>query len=220
MISPHDSGPIYKETIMTRFPVEPFNTFSNLLFLAVLIYFSLKVYKNPKNHVFISCIIPVIFIGYIGGTIYHATRSANIWLYMDWVPIMLSCLAATFYFIFKSSKLVWVRLIWIFLTLTINFGIRALPIPRKFATSAGYVFTAVAVLLPIFVYLYKTKWRYLKWVVLGVVSFALAITFRVTDRYLDLSMGTHWLWHSFGAIAVFFLINYIYKDDLQKEKAH
>jgi len=26
-------------------------------------------------------------------------------------------------------------------------------------------------------------------------------------------MGTHWLWHTFGGIAVFFLLYYIYKDE-------
>ncbi|GLB53218.1 hypothetical protein NBRC110019_22580 [Neptunitalea chrysea] len=214
---PHDSGPIYKETLMTRFPVEPFNTLSNLLFLAILIYFGIKVYRNPKKHMFITCTLPVIFIGYVGGTIYHATRSAEIWLYMDWVPIMLSCLAATIYFIFKSTSSVWQRILWIGLTLVINIGERLLPIPKKYVISIGYILTAIGVLLPIFVYLYKTHWVQTKWIIFSILSFALAISFRILDKHLDfLTMGTHWLWHTFGAIAVFFLITYIYKDDITK----
>lgn len=101
---PQDSGPIYQETIAGRFPVEPFNTISNFLFLLIILYFSRKVYANYKQHLFLAYCLPVLFIGFIGGTLYHATRSAEIWLLLDWVPIVLLCIATAIYFCFKIGK--------------------------------------------------------------------------------------------------------------------
>jgi len=63
---PNDSGPIYRETIAGRFPVEPFNTLSNLLFLAIIVYFSAKVYKDYKRQAFLALAIPILFIGFFG----------------------------------------------------------------------------------------------------------------------------------------------------------
>ena len=39
---PNDNGPIYVETLMGRFPVEPWNTYSNLLFLALIVFWFLQ----------------------------------------------------------------------------------------------------------------------------------------------------------------------------------
>lgn len=211
---PHDSGPIYKETLMGRLPVEPFNTYSNLLFLLFISYFALKVYRNPKQHLFLAWAIPVIFIGFVGGTLYHGTRSAEIWLYMDWVPIMVLCLAATIYFICKTTPSVLYRTLWIIATFGLNIGIRMLPIPKGLSISIGYTVTAIAVLLPLFAYCYKRNWYKLYLLCLAVGSFILAISCRIADKRFDiLPMGSHWLWHSFGAIAVYFLMRYIYEDD-------
>ena len=85
---PKDSGPVYRETIEGRLPVEPFNTASNFLFLAIIIYFVWKIRRNHRQHLFLAFILPVLFIGFIGGTLYHATRSHEIWLLLDWVPIL------------------------------------------------------------------------------------------------------------------------------------
>ncbi|MER3375669.1 MAG: hypothetical protein RIM83_13605 [Allomuricauda sp.] len=104
---PNDSGPIYLETVQGRLPVEPFNTYSNLVFLALLVYWGIKIYKNPKQQLFLACVLPVIGISYIGGTIYHATRSHEFWLRLDWMPIMLLCAALVIYFIFKLVRTWW-----------------------------------------------------------------------------------------------------------------
>ena len=90
---PQDSGPIYLETVEGRFPIEPFNTYSNLIFSFLIIYWGIKVYKNPKQHQFLAWVLPIIGTSYIGGTIYHATRSREFWLRLDWMPIMLLCAA-------------------------------------------------------------------------------------------------------------------------------
>jgi len=213
---PNDSGPIYKETIASRFPVEPFNTASNLIFLFIVVYFGIKMYKSPQKHPFLIWILPIIGIAYVGGTMYHAKRSAEIWLLMDWVPIMVASLAGVIYFIIKWADTWPPRIILAVTIIGSFFGLRALPLPLNLRLSFGYLITALAIAIPIVGYLYKTKWHNASDIAYAFSIFGVAVLFRVIDKKMDLAffwMGTHWLWHLFGGLAVFFLIKYIYKDN-------
>ena len=213
---PQDSGPIYKETIAGRFPVEPFNTFSNLIFLFIIIYFGIQVYKNIKNHLFLAWVLPVIGLSFVGGTIYHATRSHEIWLLLDWVPIMLLSLAAAIYFIYLWRDTWAQRILLVVIILTSFFGLRMLPLPIGLTISLGYLITALTILVPVLGYLYKSRWRNARYIIIAFSIFGLAVFFRILDKRLDIElfwMGTHWLWHFFGGLAVFFLIKYIFEDN-------
>lgn len=212
---PNDSGPIYQETLQGRFPVEPFNTFSNLLFLAIAIYFSVKVYREYRKHLFLSFSLPLLYLGFIGGTVYHATRSHEIWLLLDWVPILILSLAASVYFILKVDLKKRKKAVLIAVVLLLVLGVKFLPWPAKIENSAEYVGKALGLLLPLIVYMVRTHFRLAKYVLLAFLFFGIAIFFRTLDPYLYfLPMGSHWLWHSFGAISVFFLMAYIF---LEKE---
>ncbi len=118
---PNDAGPIYQETIEGRIPVEPFNTFSNLIFIIIIIYFLIKIKNNTKKHPFFLFVLPIIFISWIGGTMFHGTRIHNFWLFLDWLPIMFLCFSVIVYLIFKFKKIWWtvigreacrVRVLW------------------------------------------------------------------------------------------------------------
>jgi len=216
---PNDTGPIYQETIEGRLPVEPFNTFSNLIFIAILIYFGSKIYKNPKQHPFFLFAIPVIFSSWIGGTMFHGTRSHRFWLVLDWLPIMVVCLGGIVYFIGKIEKLWWKRILLFFAFLALSVFPRMIPLPNEYRISFGYVVTALTVVTPFIWYAYKTQWKNAKLILIGFLIFGIAVTFRTLDNLVVkgdlepiLPMGTHWLWHTFGGVAVFFLLNYIYKD--------
>ncbi len=212
---PQDSGPIYQETLAGRLPVEPFNTFSNIFFLLIIIHFSLKVYKDYKNHRFLAWCLPVLFLGFIGGTVYHATRSHDIWMYMDWLPIVILCLAVSIYYSIKLNLSAIKRAILILVVLFLVFGIQLIPLPPHVNTSVGYIATAIGLLLPILTYFYTTKLYHWRYILMAFLSFGFAISFRILDRVVYLiPMGTHWLWHAFGALSVFFLIKYIYLDKL------
>ena len=210
-----DSGPIYKETVMNRFPVEPFNTVSNFIFLATILYFSYLIYKSDKKHLFLTICMPVYLIGFIGGTVYHATRSAEIWLLMDWVPIVLLCLACSIYFLIRAKTTLLSKVILLVVVIMLNVLPRWLDFPARFSTSLGYVGTGAAVVLPLVFYGKSIKWRYFGNIILSILSFIAAVSFRTLDRLQDLDMfwmGTHWLWHTLGGVAVFFLMRYIYLD--------
>ena len=216
-----DGGPVYKETDLSRFPVEPFNTFSNLVFLMIILYFAFKVYKAPSKHHFLALSIPVLFLGFIGGTVYHATRSSPVWLYLDWVPIVLLCMAASIYFIFRMNKSLVYKIGIIILVAFISIGVRRLAIPGLSKDTIGYLATAAALLLPMAWYIISTKARHATFIAAALASFVLAIFFRMLDRFVEadmLFMGTHWLWHLFGGISVFFLMTYIYRDVLSEEE--
>lgn len=216
---PGDSGPIYQETLAGRIPVEPFNTYTNLFFLAIIIYFSLRVYRDYKNHLFLAWSLPVLFIGWLGGTVYHATRSHDAWMYMDWLPIVILCFAVSVYYTIKLRASARKRFILILIVLFLVFGIRMIPWAENIKTSIGYAGTALGLLLPILTYFYTTKLHNWGYILMAFISFALALNFRVMDRFVYLMpMGTHWLWHCFGALSVFFLMNYIYKDKLHTLK--
>jgi len=219
---PLDSGPDYKETIMGRFPVEPWSTVSNLFFLAIVIYWSFQVYQNYRQHRFIAFSLPVLFIGYVGGTLYHATRSHEAWLLMDWVPILLLSLAVSVYYSIKQ-RMSWIHLatlavVPVVTILTLRHLDHQGAIPSYLRSMISYSMMAFMVLYPIFRYLAKTNWHQAKWIILAMLSFVTAISFRSIDLLVDidfLPMGTHWLWHSFGALAANLLLVYIYRDDLR-----
>ena len=211
---PGDSGPIYEETVQGRFPVEPFNTYSNFLFLIVGLYFALKVYKNWKQHRFLAWVLSVLFVGFIGGTIYHATRSAEIWLYLDWVPIVFLCLRTSFYFAWKAGKALWQKVLISFGVLAIPFLFQIVNWPDGLNISLGYIGTALGVLIPIFIYAARIYFKRFYLIALAMLSFGAAISFRISDQSLDfLAMGSHWLWHTFGAIAVFLVMQYVFMDN-------
>lgn len=213
---PNDTGPIYQETIAGRIPVEPFNTFSNLIFLAIMIYFLMRIYKEPRKHVFLWIAIPIIFVSWVGGTIFHATRSHQVWLVMDWLPIMIVCLAGIIYFIGKVRKQWWQRVLIFAGILFLTSFPRFINIPADYRISVGYAFTGIGVLTPFFWYAYLQNWKNVRFLILGLLSFVVAVSFRTLDYTIELlPMGTHWLWHLFGGIAVFFLLYYIYLDNLR-----
>ncbi|WP_431162188.1 hypothetical protein [Flagellimonas beolgyonensis] len=212
---PEDSGPIYLETVEGRFPVEPFNTYSNLIFLAILLYWGVKVYKAPRQHSYLAFALPIVFISYVGGTVYHATRSHEFWLRLDWMPIMFLVASLVIYFVFKLVSAWWKRLVFIVALLGISFALRVLPMPSGLRISLGYAISAGTILIPLLLYLKKTHWRNAWLIALSFGIFGIAIGFRVMDKTQGLfPMGTHWLWHFFGGIAVHFLIAYIFHDNL------
>ena len=184
---PNDSGPIYTETVAGRFPVEPFNTFSNIFFLAIVIYFSYRVYKNFRAQLFLSFALPVLFIGWIGGTIYHATRSHEIWLLMDWVPIDILCLSASLYFASKASSKKRQVLGLMLLVLLLVLGVRFIPF-RSHGQTYSYIATAIGLLLPIGIHVYQTRFKHFRFMAFAVISFIMAISFRVLDSYIYFSM--------------------------------
>jgi hypothetical protein len=218
ILHPLDTGPVYQETLMGRLPVEPWNTFSNLIFLAVVLYWSWRVYPRWRDHLFLAAALPVLFIGFIGGTLYHALRDDAVWLWMDWLPIVLLCLSCTILFA-RRAGMSWWRLLPL---LALPFFLRwmmtgLLGWTTTVVLNVEYAVIGAAILAPLLLHMYVRGWKGRNLVLLAVLCFGGALIFRSLDRHEAvgwLSMGTHWLWHLFGGLAVHFLMGYIHQDDL------
>lgn len=214
---PNDRGPIYLETLMGRFPVEPWNTFSNLLFLALIVFWFLRVRGHVRDHRFIAYSLPIFLLGWVGGTVYHATRSHNVWLFLDFVPIAVLAIAVAMFFWRRQGISWFVAPILVIGPLVLaGVTIAVLRDTHGAVRFLGFPVLALAILMPVLRYLARTGWKDMGLIAGALAGFAVAIVFRSIDLSVPIAflpMGTHWLWHSFGAAAVHLLMLYIYRAD-------
>ncbi|MBD8081476.1 hypothetical protein [Chryseobacterium caseinilyticum] len=207
---PPDGGMLYAETDMGQLFPEPLNAITAIFFLVLAVFWTARIKGNFKAHPFLTYCLILLYVGAIGGTIYHSFRQWPVFIAMDWMPIMLLCLSAAFYFIVKSTKWYYAVLmlfVYIFLMFALRNWIRT-DNPSLFI-NINYAMMASFVLFSVLKYLIYTHWKAGKWVGFALLSFALALTFRVADKWDLFSFGTHFLWHTFGAIATFCMFNYI-----------
>lgn len=210
---PVDYGPIYKETLYGRWPVEPYNTLTTILFLIVVLYWWWKIKDNYREHTLIALVLPVIGIGFVGGFLYHSLRNNYAWLLLDWVPIIIAANIAAVYFwrtLIKSWVLAFVityapLAIFIASVRVFNFDMHFL--------SASYAVLAVSVIAPIVVFVSTRPRVGLRHFLFAVLCVIAAIILRILDRHEAMSflpMGSHFLWHTFGAMTCYFLVGYVY----------
>lgn len=217
--APRDFGPIYRETDMSRFPVEPWATFSNLIFLIVVIYWFGKVRFDIKKHPLLSMAMPILMVGFIGGVVYHATRSHRIWLLLDFMPILILVLMTGVYLwqlLFNNWALTLAATLGPVFSYRIFFAV--IKIPENIQISLGYTVLALSILFPAILHCAIRNRRAWPWLTASFATFTIAITMRQVDNGIGatLPMGTHFLWHIFGGISTFLLIGYIYSTDIER----
>lgn len=214
---PTDGGPIYAETRAAPedagFPVEPWNTASNLIFLAIALHFAWKARRLGRAGLTLCAAAAVLLIGFIGGIAYHGLRSVAFWLYLDFVPIVVLCLGAAFLF--------WVRVTGRPLWGVLAFGAVVLGLGLPFQTlqdrfpafsSGAYVVLAVSLLVPVFLDGRRRGFAHGGWVLLALGVFGAALAARELDAFAvrnGLTMGTHFLWHLLGGTSTFALFEYV-----------
>ena len=219
---PQDFGPIYVETDLSRFPVEPWNTASNLIFLVIVIVMARKTRLNWRVHPLLVGGLPILLIGFIGGTLFHATRSRSLWLVMDFVPIFVLSVAAALR-LWRSISGNYVRASIALLLAAL--GPRALAallqLPFHYQISVGYSGLALAILLPAFWESRRRQWSGAPLLIATTVAFIGAVFFRSIDRagVALLPMGTHFLWHILGGVSVWCLMEFLFRLDLQEKRA-
>ncbi len=215
--TPPDGGIVYAETNMSQLFPEPLNAITSCFFLAIALYWTVRLWGSYKEHVFLSIALVLLYIGGIGGTVYHGLRQWSVFIMMDWLPIMLLCVSAGIYFLSKLIRWYFALLIVIVYVFA-QFFLRNILIntdPHLFI-NINYAMMATLVLGPVVAYLIHTNWMHGRWVGFALLSFILALTFRIADKWLWVDFGTHFLWHTFGAIASFCMFNYIYLSNQQK----
>lgn len=221
-----DGGGYYTETNLDRLIVEPLNGISAAFFLVIVAIFWMRIKDNWRDHQFMALCIPILTIGGVGGTIYHLFRIHRFFLFMDWVPILILCLLASFVFYLRSGGRWQIALAVIagyFVLTFVLFGyVQELGYPIQPIVNINYATMALLVLIPIYLVLYKTQFYQRQWVIYALLSFLAAILFRMLDstEWVKSNLegiGTHFLWHTFGALACYAVFQYVYElDQLEK----
>lgn len=208
-------GPLYAESDFDKLIVEPINGISAALFILIVAYFAWVLRGEYKKHLFMTLSLGILLIGGIGGTIYHLFRQYPFFLHMDWLPIMVLCMAAGAYFFIKAGG-TWPQLgIAAAIYVAISFAVVYSPIREGIQVNINYVMMAIIVVWPVYSVLRKTNFYESRWVFYGLLSFIAALIFRIIDfnpwvrENLD-GIGTHFLWHVFGSLACFCIFQYVY----------
>ena len=215
-VLPPDGGIVYTETDMSRLIPEPLNTLTASLFTVIAIYWLIRLKGFSRQLLFLSLSSYLLLVGSVGGTVYHGLRMYRIFILMDWVPILLLCMAASVYFLTKILR----RQVYVIGFVGLFFLIQLLirTYLEKYnhldwAININYALMAVMVVAPLLFYLFKTGFRYSRLVFSAIGFFSLALFFRIADAWQFLPTGTHFLWHVLGAMATHTIFLYVFQVD-------
>lgn len=206
---PFDTGPIYYETHHPFHPwlIEPWNTISNLAFLALLLYWLPRARGDSPFARYLRLGVPILAVGWAGGTLYHGWRSWELWHMLDYFPIL--------FLVGWTATWFW-RLVGNRFATALGFAAPLLAVPLFFADprqsvflgSLTYFILAVAMMTPVALLALRRPDRSLRWFVLCLCFLFSAILLRGAEDAVAarFEVGTHFLWHLFGAIACHFMM--------------
>lgn len=214
---PADGGMVYAETNLRNLIPEPLNALTAFLFMLLAIYWLYKLKGFSTRSVFLSVATYLLLIGSIGGTIYHGLRLYSVFIYLDWLPILLLSIMTSAYFWAKvlQRKIYAVGIIVLFVIL--RFILREYLFEHlnlNGSTSLNYAIMVLTVFTPLLIYQVRTRFLRGQFIFFAIGCFSLALFFRIADSWKLLSVGTHFLWHFFGALATQLMFRYIYYVDI------
>jgi len=218
----NDYGPIYKETQIALskdslpFIIEPWNTITAIFFIFISIYWLIKISKskNKKDLLFLKFVSFLLLIGGVGGTLYHGFRSHNIFLTLDWGPIVIIALSLVSWIIYKLTNNIFKTIILNLLSFILIFVLTYFLsnyLPSSIGISIGYIFLSLYIIIPIIIYLSKNNFKHFNIIFFSFCCFIIGFIFRTIDFNSDFIMGTHFLWHIFGLLATHLLFIFIAK---------
>ncbi|QEL17328.1 hypothetical protein [Limnoglobus roseus] len=232
-----DGGPIYKESppdplaLLPGRVAEPWNTVTAFLFVLIVIAWAVRLRGNYRRHPFVTACLPVLLAGGIGGTLYHMHRSRYAYFILDVVPISLLGFAGAIYLAVRLTPHTgWRRWGRVGLAVSAAVGcylfLNGVLFRGLLGTFGGnphmivnisYASLAVVLLIPLFLALARTRFRHGGLVLAALASFAIAWFMRLVDNtgLGDLPMGTHWLWHVFGAITTVAVMEYFHRLEVE-----
>lgn len=207
-----DGGPYYCETNLDHVFPEPLNALSAMVFMFISLYWYFKISRQTQTFRFLKLASIILAIGGLGGSIYHGFRFFSWAMWMDWFPILVLCIAAASYFIYRIYKSIFWAIAALLFAVFLQF-INFTAVPDWLNTSTSYGILALFILVPLSIALLKTKFLYGSYPAIALLAFMLALTFRLLDPHADDLIGfcTHFLWHSFGAVACHAMFMYLFK---------
>jgi hypothetical protein len=217
-----DRGPRYLETPPDPYApdapliAEPWNAVTASFFVWIVVAWAWRLRGRYRQYPFLVCCMPILLAGGIGGTLYHATRASVAYFLLDVIPISLLGLAGSLYMALRyfGRRQLWLLPAVVAVYVIANQVLFSAvgPVSPQLRINLSYASLAVLVLVPVGMVLWSTRFRHGGWVVSGVISFVFAWIFRLIDRDVGayLPMGSHWLWHTFGAITTALIVEYFY----------
>ena len=219
LILEQDGCSVNAETVPGRFPVEPLNTVSNIVFLVLLIYWLKKVGFKYSRYPLIVIVLPMMFLGLIAATIHHSLRIDKVWKTITVLSIFYSVVMTCVYFWYRVSEK-WLSAFFLTMLFPLIFWMFYLNVEvvEKINLSVIYVAMSIAVFIPWFLFCIRNKLKNLNLLALSSFLFTIGMVCRMSDLRFQpfFSYGTHFLWHIFGAASVFVLLKYIYFADEQR----
>jgi hypothetical protein len=217
-----DRGPRYTETPADPYapdaPViaEPWNTITASLFIWIVLWWAWRLRGRFRQYPFLVCCMPILLAGGIGGTLYHGTRASVVYFLLDVIPISLLGLAGALFMAFRflGRRQLWLLPAVVVVYIAANQILFSAVgrVSPQLRINLSYASLAGLVLTPVVLVLIRTRFRHGGWVVAGLIIFVFAWIFRLVDRDIGpyLAMGSHWLWHTFGAISTALMVEYFY----------
>lgn len=211
-VAPSDGGPIYVETDLSRTIAEPWNAVSSLAILLPAVYWAVRIRRNYRHYPFMLLCLPLLFLGGLGSTIFHAFRSHKIWLMLDVTPTALLTLLLAFFFWSKVLPRKWLSLPLLLAIFLLRMWVwRAYP--SHHGINIAYALSGSAFFVPLLLLLARTKWQGLLPISLSIFFLIVSLLFRQMDQPMSayLPMGSHFLWHFFSGVGAYFLGLYLYQ---------
>jgi hemolysin III len=207
-----DGGPVYYETNFDRLVAEPWNAASAAVFLGLVAMWAIRLRGQHGRFAFLSGCLPVLALGGVGGTLYHAFRNSNLFFLMDVWPIIVLCFAACVY-LWVHCLPRWQHVFLIVPPFMVMQPLLFRLLPNPDAINVSYAMLGGMIAAPTAIVLWQNRFRHAVWVAAGLGCFAAALFFRAADSWRPplLPMGTHWLWHLGGALACGAVTEFLYR---------
>jgi hemolysin III len=209
-----DGGGVYAETNTNNIIVEPWNAVSSLFLIVPSLYLLWKLRGSYRRHPFLLFCIPLLALGGLGSTFYHAFRASPIFLYMDVLPALLLTLSVSAYFWYRVLKNGWIVALIVGGSVVLRFWI-LFTLPSPLSINLSYLVSGIVIFVPTLLLLFATRFKQSQLIILAILLLGISLLFRRLDNeFTDiLPMGTHFLWHIFSAAGALFLAEYLYYID-------
>lgn len=216
-----DYGPVYEETNLNHFIVEPWNGISSLAFLIPAVYWLFKFRGNYSSKIFYIYCSVLLIIGGLGSTFYHLFRYYPFFIFMDFVPILILNFSIAVYLWKMLLQKMGIVAVITFTVLGLKYAIHQIDLPTHTQINFDYFITGTFFFLPALLLSFKHRFKGFVYFMYALVFLILALVCRIVDQTADLSflpMGTHFLWHLSSAVGAFYIGQFIIMMDEDTEE--